>query len=1405
MPTLLGRLTSTRQGSFAGHEVLGEFTAKVKVGVGDATEELEQALKSSGNADSEGHFELVLPDEGEFSERLDLSVRAPDGELLETTNYTFAYLERQTQDFEDEFELRLRSGPKEYSELPDDDPPFLGPLKGAVVDKGGKKIAHPGRVILWGRLEETRDEEDYRPLLITEPEPDGSFRGPYPRGRFDDAYGEVLSQKIAIPIEDTDREDNFPERVLLLVEVAEAPEDAKELCACEEETPRAPDIEDLISSPATYTTDLVGGKCIELNTPNRALEEFDFYKLVRTTEPEIKGTASNGHVRIPPKFFEPLPHVHWRPHVPFPIPTPSPGPDPGPNLPGSPLIAGPGRPNPSGGGPNPAAPNPGATATLEEFPAALLRSVKPAILKSLARDPSSLTAGRLVEAAELSVFDDVVKALDVLKHPIPGRARLNADNPVDWDDEPNFYQAATIAHGHILHFKQVWKADGYSLGDLLYSLPLAPCQKKQIAVFDWDRQQTAARTERLEAEERLDSILSRDRDISEIVNSTLRENMSGGSHSQVGAVGGGLGLAIAPLVLGAGGGYSTADTTAWQDSSRSLAAGSLNQLRDRTMQASSAVRGQRSTVVQTVAEGESVQVVTEVVANHNHCHAITVEYFEVLRHLQVYQELVDVQECLFVPLLMSKFDNPKVLRWRDILQRGLQKQTLAGGFDAIERIQSNYEGSDLPPGRYSQELVEDIEGELRMTFQFARPRDSQDQEYEETNWDAYKQLLQIWGIDANAVFNRYFAAHPTPAERDRIFQQDVAPRIAEAFVQALKFYFETPGGRIEVPVDATLVSRYTPGTPLYVSLRLRGDMPAIAREDVEALVVDLPKTQTQYTLGLVTITIDPISLPPNSKVMVQSGSLRYRTKYMSNFLFRDAWIANDIGRSEPVRVSTPLSREELRDPRQEDRELARKLTAHLNEHLERYHRAIWLWMDPERRYMLIDGFEAPNSNGRSVASVIENRLIAIVGNCLVFPVAPGFQLDPTFQSECEGPVDLLKAYAPASPIPPARVSIPTKGVFAESIMGHCNSCEQKDDSLFWRFEESPCGDEPTPIEAISTESRRGEQPDLTAKDLPAPIINLQNAPPAPDPTGLVEALRLIGTPNLFRDITGIEGTQRNALAALMASLDTAKAFGSDAAKLAQQKSMTQDIDKTLRTIKDAEQGGVISSQTAGELTERALRGVVGDLPPEEHVTDVPEVKEVLKQAAGRKGRVSVRDGSESVEVDSGTATSIEFEVPGVVPPLQQPSVMTCWATVATMLLSWRDQQSYTIDEAMNLAGPKYKKLFDERKGLRAADHEDFAAALGFVSEPPMSYSVARINELLVSRGPLVAIADESPGNAWAIHARVITGMFGDGGATSTSLRINDPASGKSVTERFDMFMRKFEEVAQSPRVQIMHL
>ena len=145
---------------------------------------------------------------------------------------------------------------------------------------------------------------------------------------------------------------------------------------------------------------------------------------------------------------------------------------------------------------------------------------------------------------------------------------------------------------------------------------------------------------------------------------------------------------------------------------------------------------------------------------------------------------------------------------------------------------------------------------------------------------------------------------------------------------------------------------------------------------------------------------------------MNSANFRYRTGLFEHRLVDDSRVNDDIDlprvdRSHfrrgpyPARdqVTSPGWRGdarprrsdawEQRNPRVEDTRLSAELLEHLNDNLEYYHHAIWWTMDPNRRYMLLDGFVAPGSSNRSIASVVENRLIGIVGNSLVLPVARG--------------------------------------------------------------------------------------------------------------------------------------------------------------------------------------------------------------------------------------------------------------------------------------------------------------------------------------------------------------------------------------------------------------------------------
>lgn len=1275
MSKLRVKLVAPGNQSFVGHHIAASYFHRVPLD-GD-TETLEVPGAAIVAVDADGHGILELPEKEALvaERRIALRILAPDGEVLETKDESV-----NTVDGDRVVEIRVE--PKEFFPIePNTDQAYLKPgrIRGLVVDPSGQGQVGNRQVILRAKPAGRGADDASHAVAVSRTDGRGYFSAPFPLGTFTKASG-IVSGGSPVPIA-LNADGSFPDRLVLGIELSSEGEERPHECECKSDVPRDPDAEDLVSSPGTYSTDVGGGHCVDITKPNRVLEEFDFYTVVRTTEPQIKGLT----VKEPPKInlndiiriidpkiltfalrsqpevravmgtarstdaasrrtpedvrstgatidfsninalrsaavelqpeLEHLSEVVGLASLRLAAAQPTAGPQPVTAAPSSPT---------------------GITNDAAELAGVRIEAE---IARTLARDPDGFSLTRLASAEILTRKNDLVRVLDLIKRGVPQRGSLSCSNPVDWDDEPTFYQACTIAHGHLLHLKQEWVADGYSLGDLLYSLPLAPCQKKQIAVVDWDRRESAARRESLEEQEFLSAQLSRDRDISEIANAAVRETMSGGSEASTRAFGGGLGIggvlfggagALGGL-LGIGGGTSGASSSAWQNSSRSSSATSLQQLRDRTQQSAAAVRSQRSTVVQTVRQGETMRVQTEVVANHNHCHAITIQYFEVLRHFLVRQRLADVQECLLVPLLMTRFDSAKARRWHEPLMRYLRNRQLARGFDALRRIADNYVGTDMPSGSYAAEQLVYLDGFIRIQFRIQRPRDNSDGSFLEASWNPLAWL----GISPNEWWRSFLE---NQQQRDRTFAEVLGPRIAEEIANGLRFYaVDEHNNETLLPVDSTLVTDFRNDQPLYVSLRLAAGLPPLRRDQIKFIRID---TTIDTKAG--PRNIDDI-LPTGSKIIVHSGQMGYRTPHLAHSLFDQSRILNDLSGTDGVMIFTPLSRQELRRPREEDKEYANSLLKHLNDHLEHYHRAIWWSMDAQRRYLLLDGFIAPNTGDRSVASVVENRLVGIIGNCLVMPVARGFHLDPTFSQDEDNPVDLLDHYQPTTPIAPLRLTVPTKGVFAESVMGSCNSCEPKDESRFWRWEESPCPNDPAPIQPISTESRRAEPPDLTAKDFPAPIVAFQNVPAAPDPQGFGSLVQLLSNPNLFRDVTGLTENQRNALASLQAALGTAQFFGGKAADLALQDSMNKDIDKALNKINEQHAAGAINDQQQSQLTEAALRGMIGggtQAPAKPMTTD--EVQKLTNTAGVSSAAVRVnRPGGEAVEVNARPPKGLE--------------------------------------------------------------------------------------------------------------------------------------------------------------------
>ena len=415
-----------------------------------------------------GEVELELPDFPYLTSALTLSVSAPDGTRVHREPVALDDLRR---------EMSVRVDPVVYASThPNEDPAAGLPTKirGRVIDESGRQVGGDVQVVLWATTVEDAEPQDFIALVVASTDDAGHFSGPFPVGSYRDAYAAVAvdggSQDQPIHLTDDGR---FPDSVILVVELPEASplDESDDDCDCHVgpgEPPRSPDKTDLARADGTFSADR-GGRCVDFTKPDRTLEEFSYSYAVRTTEPEIRGFTLD----------EP-PRVNLGSVIPF-----------------LPAFTGPRgvKVDPESFGRSDDARLIAEKVDLDSLSSV---DVDARTLRALSQDPDGFSVLSLAKSADRSRHLDLQRVLGrtIARRP-PSRERLACDNVIDWDDEPTIYQACTIAHGHLLRFKQEWVADGYSMGNLLYSLPLAPGQQKLISVLDWERRESARRSERL--------------------------------------------------------------------------------------------------------------------------------------------------------------------------------------------------------------------------------------------------------------------------------------------------------------------------------------------------------------------------------------------------------------------------------------------------------------------------------------------------------------------------------------------------------------------------------------------------------------------------------------------------------------------------------------------------------------------------------------------------------------------------------------------------------------------------------------------------------------------------------------------------------------------------------------------
>jgi Papain-like cysteine protease AvrRpt2 len=1107
------------------------------------------------------------------------------------------------------------------------------------------------------------------------------------------------------------------------------------------------------------------------------------------------------------------------------------------------------------------------------------------------------------------------------------RATVDLFNPIRWQDDPSdadslsFYQSVTVAHGHVLRYKSVWKADGYSLGDLLYSLPLAPGQKKQIVINDLSRSLQGGEQQQLSQSEYLAANLLNERSIVDSLAGSVSENVRGNSTASTGGISVTGGASYAGMAnLGVSGGYSKSDSDASQDSGRNIAQNFEEKLRHSTLQNAQSYRQSNAAVVGTVSENQKFSTQVEVVANHNHCHSMTMMYFEVLRHYAVYQELSAVEECIFIPLLMTTFTRENIYKWRDPLAANLLyrpsstylpsaigENALVKGFDANQRIQTNYANVDYPEFSFADDPIQQFRGELWLNVNFIRPishydrikswpiveqrrNDAEsmfialffglfaaalhgigndkkvdkvnaqidkymtlDSDYEnkppaqairikffdesffdndaaaKEAWNGYAELLERpSGI---ALLREYFKDRPI-AQWDEIFYTEIAPKLARRLGDKLQ---------LSLHADFTLLSTYYGGEQSLM-YAIEGRRTSLTRRNVTSIDITIDAKRV---------------MKAGTPMRIERMNLYYTTAHYGGVLYSGS-MQDDLDAKDAVSRPTPVTADEERNPRKEDRYLVAELLEHLNSNLEHYNKVLWYNLDPDRRYMLLDGFHIQvyddfnqPSVYKSLASVVRNEMIGVAGNSLIFPVAPGFKLDRSYiisvkkqgDEETVEQVSLSEHYKPLTPVPPYRISVPTRGVFCEAVNGSCFACEKVVENTSQDWEKFKT-DEPTTVNPVTTGTPTVTEWKPTYKDFAQPIINIQNAPTEPAPgVGLGALSQLLGQSGIFKDITGLDQNQKNAIETFKSTQESAKAMAELAAKGATQKYNTDNSDKIMKSLDAARNSGAIDAKKYGELVQKHIEHQIDGGKGEEQrlaterervagaltqsVVDAVKGKQKIKLAADAKGNITslemgetkvkggegAADGELGTPVETPPLLQILAEVKPMIMPLAQETGNVCWAAVATMMYSWKQGENLAPKQVLAVLGQNYIDGYDLDMKLTATQKPALLQALGMKSESALTnFPLSTYIELMNNYGPLwVTIDANTADGPFSPHAIILTKISGESASKDASVTFTliDPDKGQIKTIAFLDYVKHYEQMITDnkkfdPYIQIAH-
>lgn len=603
--------------------------------------------------------------------------------------------------------------------------------------------------------------------------------------------------------------------------------------------------------------------------------------------------------------------------------------------------------------------------------------------------------------------------------------------------------------GKLIEYEMLWHPINHGLGQVQYSLTLAPGESTNIAVIDWDRKDESVREERTGVNESLLHEQKRNRIIEEAVEATIKEYQRGNTFMGGTAGVGGYGGQGQGSMWGVTGSHSLGYAELSSTGERNLASQSAQQLGDTIAQASSMMRDLRSTVIIQANQTERNELQTRNIRNYNHSHALTILYYEVVRHYCIITRPIKEQDVLFIRYSPRLFDISRVRRYQKILKENLIEKSLLDNFSLINAsIDEEEERIDLLlNGEINKFIIRITQGNDPMGAAFDRHR------------------LLILTKNGDILFSQFrnYGVH---------FSGDT---VNAAFI-TYSFFIEGSGDPF---IDANL--KLEDIAEIGISFNKEGGLGGEERFGFKKLEI---KVVVEYRATRRLLTLAEYTDIPAQNVAFQEDT---------------EWWAfpNRLPNIRLEHNDYLIKRSTIND-----------LITHLNINLNFYNAIIWLSESPNDRLINFENFpyrtsDTPPLEGR-LSDFINPQPIDIFGHYIAFRIG---EVKSIPEEEIE--------------VSEKIVSMPTRGLFAEAQLSHCNASEIIDDSRFWDWQSSPIPDSAPEITGTSPTSRYNSIIG-TPTGMPERGIGIDGKSDVPNPSALSAIIESVTKGDIFRDMSAKE-------------------------------------------------------------------------------------------------------------------------------------------------------------------------------------------------------------------------------------------------------------------------------------------